>query len=914
VASAIPSAVQTASLEGFDNQNSKRARIGIFWDAGFPAINGCGVTLEILKQALEEFEVTHLSQSEIIDRLRAESFDLLITPYGSAFPKRTWRTLLQYLLKGGNWLNLGGVPLAVPVVRESGRWRSETPQTAYHKRLGITQSFPVEAESIASYETNDVVESEIAKEIKPREIYEFYVRFTSSSYFNDEAGSDGPREAALEPLVFGVNQRQRRIAAPIIQIDRLQGDFAGGRWVFANFSGTINPSAIRLLVRRATEGAIQFLIRSGFACYRQNEIPNFSLRVHRPTADLDTIIRGDCRIEVRNRSNQIVSQHSLPINRKDYSVIGTGTLLNGEKLAPGFYWVQARQSFNSTTSGAPYELTYTTGFWVYDHELMTSGRPLTVDDHFFYREGKVFPVTGTTYMASDVHRQFLFDPNPSIWDRDFRAMKAAGVNMVRTGIWTGWKKYMTPDGKVNEAALRAFDGFLLTARKYDIPVIFTFFAFLPETWGGKNAYLDPQAVQAQQRFISTFAQRYREVDDLIWDLINEPSFCSPQHLWNCRPNYDEYEKAAWQAWLKERYPAESEEARVAKLQELWRTTGDDPLDLPRLEDFEGRHIFDARYPLKTVDYRLFAQDMFAHWVHAMTAAIRSNGNPKQLITVGQDEAGLGDSPNNQFFAGTVDFASLHNWWNNDDLVWDNVVAKPPAKANLVEETGVMFYEKTDGTAWRTEVEARNLLERKMAISLGANGAGFIEWIWNANCYINSDNEAAIGFHRVDQTAKPELEPFLDIAKFYSTHSHLLHGLQDPRVLMVIPHSQMFSPRNFATEATRRCVRAIYYHCRTPLRAVSEYAFGEKGVNAKLVVVPSPRALTQQCWEGLVKRAEQGATVAISGVLDSDDHWLPIERSKRFDWLSEMEPVSESEFINIAGRQHLVRYEGERFSG
>jgi len=44
---------------------------------------------------------------------------------------------------------------------------------------------------------------------------------------------------------------------------------------------------------------------------------------------------------------------------------------------------------------------------------------------------------------------------------------------------------MPQPGKVDEAVLRAFDAFLLTAHQYDIPVIFTFFAFLPETWGGE---------------------------------------------------------------------------------------------------------------------------------------------------------------------------------------------------------------------------------------------------------------------------------------------------------------------------------------------------------------------------------------------------------------------------------------------
>ena len=96
-------------------------------------------------------------------------------------------------------------------------------------------------------------------------------------------------------------------------------------------------------------------------------------------------------------------------------------------------------------------------------------------------------------------------------DKDFSAIKEVGVNLVRTGIWTAWKKYMTEPGKVDEGTLRAFDAFLLTAHKYDIPVIFTFFAFLPETWVGANAYLDPHAFQAQQQFISAFTNRCRHV-------------------------------------------------------------------------------------------------------------------------------------------------------------------------------------------------------------------------------------------------------------------------------------------------------------------------------------------------------------------------------------------------------------------
>jgi hypothetical protein len=739
-----------------------------------------------------------------------------------------------------------------------------------------------------------------------------YIRLSSSSNEPDEAGSDGPHEGIVQPLILGLNRDGRPIAAPVIEIDRLLAGFAGGRWLFANFSGSIDAQPLRILAERAAQGASRFEVKSNFASYRSGETPRLSVRLLRPKGDLRRIAGGDCRIEVRDNADRIVSRLNVILDIENNEATGAAQLSDSAKFAPGLYKLHAQTNLKSIADSSNFEINYTSGFWIYDEALMKRGKPLTVDEHFFYRDGEVFPVTGVTYMASDVHRRFLFDPNPFVWDNDFRLMKEAGVNMIRTGIWTGWKKYMTVGGEVSESVLRAFDAFLLAAHQYDIPVIFTFFAFLPETWGGENAYLDPRSIKAQQQFISAFTKRCGHVDDVIWDFINEPSFCSPKHLWSCRPNYDVHEKAAWKQWLRDRYPASSDDEHASHLQKLWRTTGADLLELPKLQDFDSVHLIDDRLPLKTLDYRLFAQEMFIRWVRQMTIAIKSNGNSKQLITVGQDEAGLGDSPNIQFFAKEIDFTSLHNWWNNDDLVWDSVLGKAPAKLSLMQETGVMFYERSDGgAAWRSEDEVSRLLERKLALSFAADGAGFIEWIWNTNPYMNSTNEVGIGFYRVDGTAKPELEPFLAIAKFMKQYGRFLRGRVSEPVALVIPHSQMFSPRSFAHEATRRCVRAMYYHCGVPLQAVSEYTLGDYSGRAKLIVVPAPRVLTEQCWEQLLSEARQGATVAISGAIDSDEHWLPAERSNLLGARAETLPVLESEAITIGEREYVVRYEGEK---
>lgn len=881
---------------------AQRPVVAVFWESEFPSIQGCRVTRDILQQALRDFTVHFLTEAELIARLNTDQFDLFVNPFGSAFPKRAWPALLKYLRGGGNWLNIGGVPLSRPVVADGSGWRAESHQTAYHKQLGITHSFTLR-ENIPEFNFNAQVD----------EVFELYMRLSSTNSEPDEAGSDGPREGFVKPLISG------KTAAPVIQIDRIEAEFAGGRWVFANFTGTIQDIAVRRFANVAVQGARRFEVRSGFACYREGETPALNASLRRPKGELGKLIAGPCRIEVRDSSDRVVAQRNVTLEIKDAVATATVSLSGAVSLSQGsspgfshgFYKINAKVPFRSV-DGSSDELDYESGFWFYDEKVITNGKPLTVDDHFFYRNGEVFPVTGVTYMASDVHRRFLFDPNPLVWERDFRAMKEAGVNMVRTGIWTGWKKYMPVVGKVDDGVLRAFDAFLLTAHKYEIPVIFTFFAFLPETWGGLNAYLDPRAFKAQQEFISAFTKRYPRVDDVMWDFINEPSFCSPKYLWNCRPNYDDHEKAAWKQWLKDRYPARNEEELISHLQQLWRTTSADPFGLPQLKDFESVHLIDDRQPLKTLDYRLFAQDMFIRWTRQMTEAVRSNGNPKQLITVGQDEAGLGDSPNIQFFAKEIDFTSLHNWWANDDLVWDSVLAKAPAKLSLMEETGVMFYETPDATRpWRSEQNVSNLLERKMALSIGADGAGFIEWVWNTNPYMNSTNEVGIGFHRVDGTAKPEFFPFLALAEFMGKHGRLLRERQPEPVAMVIPHSQMFSPRSFAHEATRRCVRAMYYHCGVSLQAVSEYTLADYSLNAKLIVVPSPFVLTEKCWQALLTAARNGATVAISGVIDADDHGLPVERSNLFDVTAVSAPVSQTETIRIGSQVYTTRYEGEK---
>lgn len=885
----------------------KKLRVAVLYDESLPPPREIPLTRDALQRALASFDAVYLTADELGACLRDGEVDVYVNPYGSMFPKPAFQAILRYLHDGGNWVNVGGVPFSIPADPDSGGWRTEARQTAYHKELGITQAFPVQCSGLGLERPED---RSPETGITADEAFELYVLFATTKDFPSEDGSAGSRDAEIRPLITAVGSGNHAIAAPIVEIDRFQGRFAGGRWILANFSGSVTPATLQALVGRAAEGASLLRVSTSFACYRPGELPSLTVRALRPKGNLEVLINEECRIRILNEDGNTIETLRTRLH-------GEGTVVTGfagmksRSLAPGLYEASASIRLPSAGAKGMREIGHSTGFWVTDERLMSGGVPFTLDRNYLLREGDPYPVTGTTYMASDVHRKFLFEPNPYLWSRDLGRMKEAGINMLRTGIWTGWRNVMFDVGAPNEGALRAMDAFLLTARRHNMPVIVTLFAFLPEAWNGANAYLDPRSVNAQKEFVLSFVNRYRDVNDVIWDLINEPSFCNPQHLWTCRPNYDEFEAAAWDGWLRKRYPASSEEEWLSALQERFHMTSGEAPALPKLEEFDDANVFNDKRPAKVVDYRLFAQEMFSRWAADLKALIRRNANPRQLVTVGQDEGGTYEGPSPQFFGDSVDFTCIHNWWLNDNLLWDSIVSKVSGKPNLVEETGVMFAENTDGSAWRNEEETRNLLERKLAIAVGSGCAGFVEWIWNTNPYMKSENEAAIGLLRADGTAKPEIEPVSALAKFLAKHRGLMRGREAEDVLMVIPHSQMFSTRNFASDATQRCVRVMNSHCRVAVSAVSEYGLEGFSGFPKLIVAPSPRTINENAWKALLGAVETGSVLLVSGNLDADDHSLVVPRTQALGIEVRTRPVVQEEFLTIDGTEHLLSYRGDK---
>ena len=802
------------------------------------------------------------SSAELIDALRPGA--LLVWRHGSAFPADAWKAIDGFLDGGGNLLYVGGEPFTRPVIGAPGSRRVEPRTLAQLQALRLNQSYRVDVGAATLRRawaegpgSRNLPGGTWVAALEPR--------FTETQDFPFESGSPGAREALLRPLAYAYRGAERLPAAAVAYaIDRLRGRFAGGRWVFWLASSPPEGEEWTWLLDEASRRPVDFRVDPTFGCFHDGEQPSVVLRAHRPGTS--GALSVPCALTVTGPSgSQSATSADLAVTEH-----GTARVPLGGSFGPGLYRV--------TADGGPLGRA-STGFWVFDPSLFASGDPLTFDGETLRRGDRAEPVVGTTTMSATVHRDFLFEPNAAVWDDGFGEIAAVGMNAIRTGLWSGWRKITTDENVVDESVLRALEAFYLTARKHRLPVIFSMFAFVPEDFGSGDPYFDPRALAGQRALLAAFARRMSPAREFIWDLINEPSVASPRHLWSLRPVRSPYERQAFLAWLETRYRPTAGTAGPAWQDVVrcrWRLRPDEGIDLPVDDDFGDAWIMSARRPFRALDYALFAQDVFERWILEMTRAIRDGGS-RTAITVGQDEAGLGTSPQPLFHHRSLQFTSMHTWWNNDALLWDGILSKATGTPLLVSETGIMQRHRLTGEAVRSPGEFAALLSRKIAYSFAAGAFGVIQWCYETNPFMNIDNEAAIGAKRVDGSAKPELGVLAAAAAFVARNKARFEGRIPPDVALVVPTGEHLSPRSLAANATRAVVRAFYETLGIPLRAVAEHRAARDLGRPRVIVLPACRSVSDDGWRAIVAAVEQGATLICSGWFETDDAGLPAER-------------------------------------
>ncbi len=829
----------------------------VFEDPAFPAADTSALPSAQLHALLPG--ASFVTAQELSSVLADDDLSLLVLPYGSAFPEDSWKDIYTYLSRGGNLLVLGGRPFTRAAYQDGGTWKLHDYSVRFIRELRIDQYQETPGSRGLSYVPN-------ADMVTQLPAFAWQQGFSpiihlSDSRINERGGSAGRIDTRIDAMAWGIRDG-RRLSAPVLQIDHMRGKFAGGRWIFmsadlpAGFADSAEAKEIvSSLVPAASRGAEEFLVRPTLPLYLPHEPIELQVSwvaVHPKPENL--LVRVT------------VTPEDAPGQRSVYSASLTAGLVMTlpPQQTKGFHIVDA-----VLLDGAQVIAKYHSGFWMRDSAYLSSGPKLGVNQDYFELDGKPLAVVGTTYMSSEVQRLYFDHPNVYVWDRDMRQLEDAGINMIRTGWWSGWDKLCDENGMPYERTLRTLEAYLMSARKHGLPVQFNVFAFLPDVLGGENAYLDPRAVQREKNLYSGLAARFGAVPFLAWDLINEPSFS--QHLWTAVPGGDAFELAEWNVWLKKRY------ASRRALESAWNvapTGGSGPWPVPAASEYQ-RSGDSAATGFKLYDFYLFSQEMFAVWVAQIREVIRSAGS-QQLITVGQDEGGNDSRLLPAYFSASVDFTTNHSWRENDDLLRDSLVAKQPSRPMLIQETGVGAGTTLDGIARRSLESQSSLLERKAALSF-AQGTGFIEWLWNTNADMMEDGEVSLGGVRADKTEKPEAAVMRGFGAFAKEASSYFRQPQQPDVAIVTSEAAQFSPMwSLQMEAQRKAVRALCYQSRVPGYIISESQIAKLGT-PKLAILPSPQALNDVTWQALLAYVSNGGNLLVTGAVNRDAQWHVVDR-------------------------------------
>ncbi|CAI6072343.1 beta-galactosidase [Cohnella sp. JJ-181] len=899
-------------------------KIVVFFDPSFPGAPA--LTLEEVRLVGEV-----ANAEELGERLRRPDVDGFVSLHAPYFPIGAWEDILAYLKRGGGLLSAGGAPFRRPVRREGGVWHAETEQTAYHRQLRIHEMLRVRADRVTRHAAHADIPLLAGQEslLEVADTWNLVPHVSKSSDLPHQMGSAGPMDAHVYALLKGVSDDGRERSAPVVLWENTKGEFAGARWMFVSqplsdsFVARGGFVALAAWARFCAVGVTELWLKTSYAVYEAHERPLLTLQAQTLRLGSEGANRGkqkwsfDIRVEREADGASIGAGGTGEVYRHELEA-EAGAELDVWRIPVqadvrnGYYKVVCRAESRDG------EVRYLRqGFWGADPALLAEGTPIRAGRDYFEKDGRPLPIVGMTYMTSDVARKFLFLPNVSVWDRDMAQMRRAGINWIRTGIWTAYRNMMQVDGHVSEEALRAVDAFLLTAKKHGLQITFTFFSFTPETWEGVNPYLDPRSVEAQKRFIRTIVSRHRKTTHVDWDLINEPSMFDPARIFadGPRSSRDPFEQAAFSEWLEARH------GTISLLRERWGMTPGELPDFasavvpePEEINFDVQDMHTGKRGTRWLDYALFSMEMHNRWARQLVAAIKDLC-PDHLVTVGQDEALGAQRPSPFFYGEAVDYTTVHSWWLNDQLLWDGIFAKTADKPNVVQETGIMYVETPEGLAKRSEQELKAMLERKYAYAFAAGGAGAIHWIWNTNFYMDNANESHIGALRADGTEKPEADVSYDFGAFMEAARDLFKGRELEDVAVIFPYSNDLSNRKLAFDATTRLTRVLSYELKVPFRGVSEYDLKPLlDEPAKLIVLPSAHNVDDAAYAELLDIVGRtGATLLVTGPAGLDAYWRHTDRLAAA--LGERTPanVVREERLDVGGKQYAVSYGSRRIA-
>lgn len=798
--------------------------------------------------------------------------DVLVLPYGPAFPADAAGPLKDYLKRGGGLVCIGGYAFDDLVSYGDGAWSVAG--------LGLTAAEVSAGEGGADVRLNTRFgRPGDAIGLDPEQLQVFDPSFPLDGVasigaapgqsivpagFRAELPIEGwsavstmGSNSAVFPMIWA-----RRI--PLIQahdsfgrlrgtvgaiVHNYDGPYAGSSWALFGatnadlFTGPDAPLAefLPAIVEAVARPLYLRGIGTEWACYHQGE---------------DVVVKGEirCRGELPKGAGVVVELPGLATARVD-GLSGTGAVPFKARFRtasfPGdLQPVAAELQVDGRTVDRA-----ETAFVVWDDKVIAGGPRLGISGSYITVGGRPTVLSGTNETG---FMWFSEHEDPLVWDRDFTAMRDNGVNVLRILHFSpysegGYEGRPTNDplalANRPEKLLRQTDAIVQLAQKHGVIVFLALHDWM-------SVSLTDEQYAAQRDWDRFWTARYKDIPGIMYDIQNEPSIDDPPDTPNLRKLYNEI--------LERRYGGPD------ALKEAWRTDdlGGEWGGVP-IRRASGDWSDAAAH-----DYWLFKMAVYNNWVAENAAGILE-GDPDALCTVGNlnsnqnadKQVGSLHLPftNTHFYGSLEAFSQILKFL---DRRWEG---KPLSVGEFgAQEAHDQRISGGDGT--RDAESVRRFLWFGH-YTFGLGGSFLANWSWK-------DFEGCVfpwGIRYLgDDVSK-------DVLAAYRAQSLLFRRLtpeyRPPSVYVVQPDSHRFGPMFGQIEGALQSSFAALYHCGVPFGVLGEGDLGRLPSAAKVLIWPVPYCPSDETFNLIERFVRAGGALYVSGDVAFDESRRPAKAER-----------------------------------
>jgi hypothetical protein len=814
------------------------------------------------------FGVTVLRAGDLADpeRLNRANFDLLVLPLGDRFPVEARMCLQKFLQAGGSLWTIGGYAFDQPVVYTTDGWKGigtfetaaeikgkHAPDTRINTRFGRPgDAMALDKMQIGMFDPSYTFERVARAEIGGRRIEGSLAGFAAC--ITDPTGGPVAGKAHLRFIPLG--QTYDRLGRPRGPLGGLAhhhaGPYAGSSWAFFGVTNRdlftaagVPGEFIASLARRLVDQVYLYGLTTDLACYRDGEPVKIGVQAAN-----------------RGRSTQMAR---LQIRVEDQIILDQQLQLppdNGQSRSVEVTWPPGRFNRDFYRVRAVLTLPYHTdelesAFCVWNETVVRGGPKLSLRDNYFRIGGRPTFLTGTNQTG----RMWLSEyENPLVWRDDFAGMRDNGLVIWRVLHFSAVMHRNDPMALAEEIprkVIRQTDAIVQLAQKYGVVLFLTLHDWMiPE--------LTEEQLAAQAKWNGFWANRYKDVPGIMYDIQNEPSLGIPEapHV------VDE-----WKRFITQRHGSVEAAAR------LYGLAAADP---SVLKPHAAGSSWDD---LKAVDTERFRVHMLNRWIKANTDAVRQVA-PNALVTVGFLQ---GMRPADKVLgADHLDFANMHSYTNLRDFARDFKILDRRAigKTFSLGEFGTREAHDArvgGATGDRPDESIRRFMVTNHYV-LGLGGLFTASWDWRdmPNCVF------PWGLTRSDHLPKPVLRAYRN---FTLMTRFIPPRYEPPRVWLILPDAFRLGPRWAQVQGALDQTIDVLLGLRIGFGVLREKDVADgalsKPLNARdaaggagaVLIWPMPYCPDDATFAAVKQAVERGGTLYLSGPILFDEQRRPTKANR-----------------------------------